>query len=195
MEENKTTEQIFDLINHKSFLQLSDLERSVVLSQMTEDEYHTMYELSHSLPEVVKINNELDVNENVKNRILAKVHKKSNPENGVFIWIRKPIPLYQAIAAAVLAVFFMASIFYLTKPNAGNHHEVVYETKRDTIYVQIAKSLQSTKRIDTLAMNEDEKINTYSKAIQHNVKSNIIQVSNCQSLKKHQSLKQFMVSL
>ena len=200
MEESKNIEKVFDLVSSKSFDMLNEEERNLALSSITEEEYKAMYELHHNAGNVMKQDVSYPGN-NIKDRLLSAYDERygSGKRKKGSILLMK-VPLYQVAASIILAVVMTAMSFYLGEHADKAQPQIVYQLKRDTIFVDPdgGKEAGSTASI---AM-DSASIGHTSQHGKTDNEANTISIKDhepddcrlCHSIKKDHDLKQFMVS-
>ena len=156
MEENKITQKLFDLTGSKPFNLLNEEERKIVLAEMNEEEYNSMYELHHNIASTMK-QDIVTPPGSLKDELLLsyyRKYKKEKPKQGIGAVLLFKVPLYQAAAAVLVAVFLSTAFYYFRIAETTGQPQVVYKLKTDTVFVQTntkkkAKGIQA----DSLAIN------------------------------------------
>jgi hypothetical protein len=191
------------LISLKSFSDLTEVERSILLEEMSEDEYKLLYETALESTRALHHNDSFDDN-SLKNTLLAAYDKKySTPKNRSVLMYN--IPLYQAVAAIILVVFTLLGFNYYSQKQDSATQHIVYVEKKDTVYIpsrSVAIAPVNSK------VNNDDSLTNSKKGISspvHKTQLNYIGnsyskekqvagISQGRSIKQDSSLKQFMVA-
>lgn len=135
---NHIPDQLFNLLENKSWQELNETEKIYVLKHLTEDEYINLHQLFFATQTIQKANH-VEVPASIK-RNLDKAFKKEHQKTLM-------IPLWQA--AAVFLIVFGAMMYYTL--NLKNIEKGMVQTIHDTLYVpQIVES--KSKTIDTLVV-------------------------------------------
>lgn len=127
-------ELILELIEKKSFNELTDEEKATVIGSMTEDVYESYHAavvssklfLSHDFSGKYP---DMDLKNSILDEFDRKIHKKSIILYRVFLY---KMPVYQAGIAALVAILL---VYFLTLISAEKPNRFI--TRTDTVYIKV----------------------------------------------------------
>jgi len=130
MENNKNIERAYELIELYDFDALSESDRVIVLSVMTENEYSAMRKTVDKL--------KLDFNTDIEPEINIPELSKSNSDRRIRHLLNYPIKFYQVAAclAIIISTFFMFPF-----SNESNNSQMI--VKNDTVIVKQIDTVNS----------------------------------------------------
>lgn len=142
--ENKDTtlnEKLYELISTKKFTELATDEKSLVLSQMPENEYNDLYEIhAESTKSFVSARPNTKIDTNIKKRLHSRMkaqsEEKRRSSNPVLALLNTKIPAYQLGFLMLL----IGIIWFISRPaNDGiikTDTQIVYKSRVDTVFVE-----------------------------------------------------------
>lgn len=134
---NQIPDELFGLIESKSWLELNNHEKNMVLGYLSEEEFTKMHEVFLATTELNARENEMDLPAAIKHKLdqQFKVHHQKGAM----------IPLWQA--AAVFLVLLSGFLFYAITQNRSENK--IVNIIHDTLYVPQYVETQS-KKTDTV---------------------------------------------
>ena len=153
---NEQEQWLLELVETKSFTELSDAERAFVLEQMTQAEFELQRHLINQTREMV---------EDLDPKPLQLAEKKSGP----FILI----PLYQAVIG-VAATLILSFLFIESGQSPVSEHKNMELAIADTVFIekQIVDTVVKYEYIDRVVHTECETFvsaNSHSTPIKHDI--------------------------
>ena len=137
---NNLPTAIFDLLSTKDFTTLSESEKVMVLSFMSQTEYEALYHSYQKTSHFFQEKAEIKPSDKVLFALQAAISPKSSPK----AILLQPIPLWKAVAA-VLLLMFAWSLQYFFKSPVSAEKNIVYIPVHDTVELT-----EVIKKIDTV---------------------------------------------
>ena len=125
---NNLPTAIFDLLSTKDFKALSESEKVMVLSFMSQTEYETLYHSYQKTSHFFQENADIEPS----NKVLLVLQAAIPPKPAPTSILLQPIPLWKAVAA-VLLLMFAWSFQYFLRPTISTEKYIVYVPVHDTL--------------------------------------------------------------
>jgi hypothetical protein len=153
--------RLTELIEEKSFNELSKEEQSFVLTQVSEEEYNEKHQLIANVKDELKSEaNELKANESIRLSALAALRAKQIVVEPIFTstsssktkvksgFFNFKIPLWTAVAAVFMIFILSTPVFIESQLNSNKSNQLVASV--DTIYIDkiIRDTIEITKPAD-----------------------------------------------
>ena len=126
---------IESLARQKNFSQLTAAERTAVLSEMTEEDYE---QLHLTISTLRSMDAHARPSPQLRERLLRHMAEVAQPR---LPWHRRPVPMWQAAAAALLVGVAVAACFFPKKsprsvePLAEGRRETAVQVQHDTVWL------------------------------------------------------------
>lgn len=166
-------QQIFELVEQKPFDKLSNAEREMVLSVLSETEYNAQHQLAKEAPRMLNANKEmLTPDLAIKQDLLAKIKTQNKPQWS-WNWLTFQLPVYQpAMAFTILLLGWL--FWFKPSPNVQyiEKERIVYQPRIDTVELVKEIPVIQTKEVIRYIDREVE-VPTKSVAINAELQDNL----------------------
>jgi hypothetical protein len=161
METNHNLEKIFQLVEQFDFNELTDSDKSFVLTQMTVNDYQNLRETIKESKSFYSNKPEILPDE----AILKSLSDKKRKKNIVVKTLNYPMQLYKVAASILIILGITFMIFYKSNPGLYSQltiHDTIYIKKTDTVISMIKDTIQVVKNIIVQAkqVKEAKSVNT-----------------------------------
>jgi hypothetical protein len=159
MKANQSVERVYELIEQFEFTELSENDRTYVMSVMSVNEYNALRFTLKTTESVFNKSEELDLNESVYESII-KIHNKRN----FFVKLMTlPVQLYK-VAAILMILIGLYSYIHSFSPNYNQSlrltNDTVFVYKTDTLYSKFIDTVTLIK--EKIVYVSKEKANEHS---------------------------------
>lgn len=202
MENNKSIEKIYELIEQYDFAELSEQDRLIVLAVMSESEYNEMRKTVDNL--------KLELTPDVEPEINMPKIEKVNSDSRIRRFLNYPIKFYQ-VAASIVVIISAFYMFQNSDKNISNqmianndtivirHIDTVYSIVNDTVEIIIEKvrtvktDFQKQEEHDLIAYSNMK--SDCSKNLCPNEIEDIITMNSVNTIKNDSTIKGVLLSL
>ena len=144
MKANENMERVYELLELFNFGELPEQDKSYILSVMSENEYTNLRSTLTDTEILFANAEELNLNESLYK---ALINKRKN-ENFLIRVLKQPVQFYK-VAASVLIILGLFSIFHYTNLNDNNKkkasNDTIYIYKTDTVYSRFVDTVKLIK--------------------------------------------------
>ena len=144
MKANENMERVYELLELFNFGELPEQDKSYILSVMSESEYTNLRSTITDTEIFFANAEELNLNESLYK---ALINKRKN-ENFLIRVLKQPVQFYK-VAASVLIILGLFSIFHYTNLNDNNKkkasNDTIYIYKTDTVYSRFVDTVKLIK--------------------------------------------------
>lgn len=144
MKANQDMERIYELLEKSDFNDLSEKDRTYILSVMTADDYIKQRE---TLKDIEVFFSDVDSPE-LNQSVFESLPDLKQEENGIIRFLKKPVKLYK-VAAAIIVLTGLFSFIHFTnlheQKNNSLSNDTIYIYKTDTIYSRIVDTVRQIK--------------------------------------------------
>jgi hypothetical protein len=144
MKANENMERVYELLEQFNFGELPAHDKSYILSVMSESEYTNLRSTLTDTEIFFANAEELNLNESLYK---ALINKRKN-ENFLIRVLKQPVQFYK-VAASVLIILGLFSIFHYTNLNDNNKkktsNDTIYIYKTDTVYSRFVDTVKLIK--------------------------------------------------
>ena len=144
METNPNRERVYGLLEQYDFIELSEHDKSYILSIMSEFEYINM----RNALKQTQIFFASNVEPNLNDSLQALLMRKDKGENKILKFLKLPIQLYK-IAASTLIILGIYSVIHYSYPKEKNRllalTDTIYINKTDTVFSRLVDTVKIIK--------------------------------------------------
>jgi hypothetical protein len=146
MKTNQNKERVYELLEQFSFGELSEEDKSFVLSVTAENEYNNLRSTLRDTETFFAGAEEIDLGESVYNSL---INKRKN-ENPLLKLLKQPVQFYK-VAASIALILGLNVVFSYSDLNKKNNTK----TSADTIYIYKTDTVYS-RFVDTVKMIKEK---------------------------------------
>jgi len=163
---DQNLEKIYDLLEQYDFNELSETDKSFVLTQMSETDYENMRETIKDSKNYFDGKPEIQMDENIYNFLPDTMKKR----NSVVRALNYPIQFYKVAASILIILGITFLIYYNNLPVRNGElaiHDTIYIKKTDTVFSTIRDSLKIIKNL-IVQVPQKKASNTVTKYLANN---------------------------
>ena len=144
METNPNRERVYGLLEQYDFIELSEHDKSYILSILSEFEYINM----RNALKQTQIFFASNVEPNLNDSLQALLMRKDKGENKILKFLKLPIQLYK-VAASILIILGIYSAIHYSYPKEKNRllalTDTIYINKTDTVFSRLVDTVKIIK--------------------------------------------------
>ena len=145
--------RLTELLEKKSFEELSEEEKSFVLTHLSETEYRQQHQLISEVKSDIKEEAKLlKANDQIRVNALEALSLKHQEKDAktIPLWLNYKIPLWTAVAALLLIFILTTPLLFNTKMSESAPNEQL--VMRDTVYIEkiVNDTIEITQPADTV---------------------------------------------
>jgi hypothetical protein len=144
MKANQEMERVYELLEQFDFIELTETDKTYVLSHITEDEYKTLRKTLMDLGSSLSNSEDLLVSD----LVLKSLMDKHRSGRSFIKLLKKPVQFYKIAASVILLLGIYTVIQYTTLTERKNSlalNDTLYIHKTDTVYSKLADTVRIIK--------------------------------------------------